>query len=111
MTPAVSPWRTTQPTRSRATASTSRAKYSGGIAGKLCAGVGELLADAVERRPALGDLRLEPRALGEHVVVLLVEHVRVPAHLLERELGEPPPRGHRRADEAGHDAVRLPERD
>src|SRR3712207_7751988 len=42
----------------------------------------ELLAHAAQRSAALGDLRLEPRALAEHRVVLVVEQRGVTGELL-----------------------------
>src|SRR5215211_8821911 len=97
MTPAVSPWRTTQPSMSRATSTTGRPKKVAlsRLLIELCARVRELLAHPVQRRPALGDLALQPGALGEHGVELVVERVGVAREVLEGELGERAARGDR----------------
>src|SRR3712207_8555742 len=67
----------------------------------------ELLAHAAQRSAALGDLRLEPRALAEHRVVLVVEQRAVTGELLPGQGGEGAARVDRRAHEAGDDAVGL----
>ena len=72
--------------------------------------VRQLLAHAVQRRPALGDLALQPRALGEHGVELVVEHLRVPGEVLDAQIGQRAPRLDGLAHQAGHDPVRLAER-
>ena len=71
---------------------------------------GQLLADAVQRRAALGHLRLEPRALGEHGVELVVELGRVARELLAGQVRQRAAGVDRLAHEPRHDAVRLAER-
>src|SRR5215203_3862326 len=107
-----------QPSMSRATSTTGRANhsspkasgdegarspgrrklFSGGLLIQLCARVGQLLPDPAERRAALGDLALQPRALGEHGVELVVERLGVAREVLGGQLRERAPELHRVAD-------------
>ena len=87
-----------------------RAAHSDESAPRLAAASSSWRATAVGRRPPARELRVQPRALGKDLVVLLVEQLREAGELIGGDLGEVDALVERVADQPADDAVSLAER-